>query len=55
MKTGNRRAAIRTGALSIILSMTLAAGLEPMRAAAAEAKASGGGGIAILPQPLHRP
>ncbi len=55
MKTGNRRAAIRTGALSIILSMTLAAGLEPMLAAAVEDNASGGGGIAILPQPLHRP
>lgn len=54
MKTGNRRAAIRTGALSIILSMTLAAGLEPMLAAAVEDNASGGG-IAILPQPLHRP
>ena len=43
MKTGNRRAAIRPGALSTILSKTLAAGLDPMLAAAVEDKASGGG------------
>ena len=43
MKTGNRRSAVRAGALSIILSMTLAAGLVPAMASAVEENASGGG------------
>lgn len=42
MKTGNRRSAVCAGAFSIILSMTLAAGLGPVMAGAAEGTSGGG-------------